>query len=207
MPMPLRLYANRAVRVTVPWARPGSGFTLLFECLLLMPCKTTAVEVETTLVGEHDTRLWIIIEHYVGPVRAAQDCSKVTRAGMDETANKRGHNYISLFCDMDEKQLLFATEGKDQSTVDAFSKDLKTHRGKPDAITQACSDMSPAFIAGIEAQLSNDEITFYHFHIVKLLYESVDEVRREEVKENIILKNSRYIWLKNTCNLTPHQKA
>jgi len=35
--------------------------------------------------------------------------------------------------------------------------------------------------------------------------EAVDEVRREEQAENVLLKRTRYIWLKNQCNLTKKQ--
>jgi len=39
---------------------------------------------------------------------------------MDETSSKRGHNYVSIFVDMDERGVLFATEGRHAATVDAF---------------------------------------------------------------------------------------
>ncbi|NOX76581.1 MAG: transposase family protein [Gammaproteobacteria bacterium] len=38
-------------RVEVPWARSGSGFTLLFELLLLMLCKEMPVAKVARLVG------------------------------------------------------------------------------------------------------------------------------------------------------------
>ncbi len=111
-------------RAEVPWARPGSGFTLLFEALLLMFCKEMPVAKVAALVGEHDTRIWRMLHHYVDKARDKADFSKAFRVGMDETSSKRGHQYISLFCDMDERKLLFATEGKDKATVEAFKQDL-----------------------------------------------------------------------------------
>jgi len=67
--------------------------------------------------------------------------------------------------------------------------------------------MSPAFIRGVTEQLPKAEITFDKFHVVKLLNEGVDEVRRAEVKDNDILKRTRYLWLKNRDNLTVKQSA
>ena len=194
-------------KIGVPWARPGSGFTLLFEALLLTLCKGMPVASVAALINEHDTRIWRVIGHYVAAARAKQDFSNVKRVGMDETASRRGHDYISLFCDMDKGKLLFATEGKDKLTVKAFSEDLKLHGGDPKNITQACSDMSPAFISGIKTYLPEAEITFDRFHIMKILNEAVDSVRREEVMENDVLKNTRYIWLKNAANLTIKQTS
>ena len=92
--------------VTVPWARPGSGFTLLFEALVMsmvgaMPVKTLAARI-----GESDTRLWRIIHHYVDAARARESYADVPSFGVDETACKRGHNYVSVFVDMARRKVL-----------------------------------------------------------------------------------------------------
>lgn len=192
-------------RIEVPWARPGSGFTLLFESLLLTLCKEMPVAKVAELTGEHDTRIWRMLHHHIDKARSKLDHSGVTRIGMDETSSKRGHQYITLFCDMDERTLLFATEGKDKATVEAFKEDFEAHNGRANEVTQVSCDMSPAFISGVKQALPEAEITFDKFHVVKLLNEGVDEVRREEAKENEVLKNTRYIWLKNSNNLTEKQ--
>ncbi len=194
-------------RVDVPWARPGSGFTLLLEVLLLTLCKEIPVAKVGELVGEHDTRIWRMLHHHIDKARSKVDLSKVTRVGMDEASSKRGHQYITLFCDMDERNLLFATEGKDKATVEAFREDFEAHNGCPEKVIQVSCDMSPAFISGVTQELPEAEITFDKFHLVKLLNEGVDEVRREEVKENEILKSTRYLWLKNRTNLTENQNV
>ena len=51
------------------------------------------------------------------------------------------------------------------------------------------------------------EITFDKFHILKIINEAVDEVRREEAKTNPLLKKARYLFLKNEANLTDKQRA
>jgi len=194
-------------QIDVPWARPGSGFTLLLEALILSYCKEMPVNKVGELMGEHDTRLWRVIHHYVDTERALQDYSHVTEIGMDETACRRGHSYVSFFYDMDKRKLLFGTSGKDKATVKAFQEDFIAHGGAPEAVEQACSDMSPSFISGIKEYLPNADITFDKFHIVKIINEGVDAVRREEVADNEVLKKTRYIWLKNESNLTDKQKG
>jgi transposase len=69
-------------QIDVPWARPGSGFTLLFEALILSYCKEMPANKVGELMGEHDTRLWRVIHHYVDTARASQDYSHVTEVGM-----------------------------------------------------------------------------------------------------------------------------
>jgi hypothetical protein len=67
--------------------------------------------------------------------------------------------------------------------------------------------MSPAFIAGTTQSLPNAAITFDKFHLVKLINEAVDAVRRAEQKSRTELKNSRYLWLKNPPNLSERQRT
>ena len=106
--------------VAVPWARAGSSFTLLFEALTMALAREMPMKIEAAFLGEHDTRLWRIIDHYVEKARTQVDCSEVARLGIDKTSAKRGHNYVTLFHDMDEKRLLFATAGKDHTAVEVL---------------------------------------------------------------------------------------
>ena len=99
----------------------------------------------------------------------------------------------------------FVADGKDAATVEAFATDLAAHGGDGAAITEVGIDMSPAFIAGIARSLPNAQITFDKFHLVKLITEAVDAVRRTEQKSRTELKNSRYLWLKNPPNLSARQ--
>ena len=66
--------------------------------------------------------------------------------------------------------------------------------------------MSPAFIKGINENLLNAEITFDKFHIVKIINEAVDKVRREEATQQKDLKGNRYLFLKNNENLNVKQR-
>jgi len=192
--------------VAVPWARPGSSFTLLFEALTMALAREMPVKIEGAHLGENDTRLWRIIDHYVEEARARADFSNVTKIGTDETSAKRGHNYITLFHDMVTKRLLFATLGKDHATIKAFADDFKRHKGCLEAITSACIDMSQAFIKGIQEELPNAVITFDPFHVIQLMNKAVGEVRAEEAKQfPDLLKGSRYAYLKNPENLTAKQ--
>jgi len=198
--------SNCGVRlINVPWARAGSEFTLLFEAYIMILAPSMPVKRIAELVSEHDTRLWRMIQHHVDEAREEADYSDVKKVGVDETSSKRGHNYVSLFVDLEKQKTIFATEGKDSATVELFKDDLSKHHGDPEAIVDVSCDMSPAFIKGVEENLINAAITFDKFHVLKGLNEAVDEVRRQEQKDHPELKNSRYIFLKNPENLTDKQ--
>jgi transposase len=194
-------------KVGVPWARADSGFTLLFEALLMSLVSAMPVKAVARLVGEHDTRLWRVIHHYVDRARARTDLSALTRVAIDETAARRGHNYITLFVDIDQARVAFATEGKDAETIARFADDLAAHGGNPAAVTEACIDMSPSFIKGIADSLPAAAITFDKFHAVKIINDAVNEVRRAERSVHKQLAGTRYIWLRNPANLSDRQRA
>jgi transposase len=188
--------------IDVPWARPGSGFTLLFEAYVMMLAPQMPIAAAARIVGEHDTRLWGIIMHHVDQARQKEDWSQVKTLGIDETSSKKGHHYISVVVDMDQSKVLYATPGKDAGVVEAFRKDLEDHGGSAAQIEEVCSDMSPAFIKGVGEQFEDASLTFDKFHVAKLIGAAVDEVRRREQKTRPELKASRYAWLFNPENLT-----
>jgi transposase len=189
--------------VSVPWSRAGSGFTLLFESHVMDLVPAMPVAAAARMVGEHDTRLWRILHHYVDAARARADHGGITRVAFDETAARRGHDYVSLFVNLDHAQVLFVADGKDAATVSAFADDLTGHGGDPAAIAEVCIDMSPAFIKGTTAHLPQAEITFDKFHTVKIIN---DAVRREEQTSRPELKRTRYAWLRNESSLSTGQR-
>ncbi len=192
--------------VTVPWARAGSSFTLLFEALTMALVREMPVKITGAHLNEHDTRIWRIIDHYVEAARARADFSSTTKIGTDETSSKKGHNYITLFHDMVTRRLLFATIGKDHTTIKAFADDFKRHNGCLEDITSACIDMSKAFIKGIKEEIPNAEITFDPFHVIQIMNKALGEVRTEEARLfPDVLKGTRYVYLKNPENLTEKQ--
>ena len=193
--------------VEVPWGRQQSGFTLLFEALVMMLARQMPVNAIAGLLGVTDHRVWRVLKHYILADVEKMDLSEMTSMGVDETAARRGHNYVSLFADMDERKVVYVTEGKDAQTIEAFRGHLVSHGGAPEAVTEVACDMSPAFISGVETHLPEAAITFDRFHVVKLLNTAVDEVRREEQRTEPGLKSTRYIWLKNPKNLTNVQAA
>jgi transposase len=195
---------HKVLQVIPPCVRPGSGFTLLFEKLALGLTKDMTVAAVGAHLREHDTRIWRIIQGYVKKARENVDMSSVISIGCDETATRRGHDYITIFADMDERKVLFATPGKDADTIGTFAQDFIEHGGKPKNVWSASIDMSPAFINGMTEHFPKAKITFDKFHVVKLVSEAVQETRREEQRQSPehykLLKGSHFSLLKNETN-------
>lgn len=202
----IKIGDNKIRKIKVPWEGVNSGFTLLFEAFILQLAKHMPVNVISKIVGESNYKIWGILEKYIDTTLEENDYSELTAVGVDETSSRKGHNYISLFVDLNKKRTIFIAEGKDSGTIEQFKDDLKAHNGVPENIKDVSCDMSPAFIKGVGEHLPNAEITFDKFHIMKIINGAVDEVRREEQSNNPDLKKSRYIFLKNKENLTKKQK-
>ncbi len=188
-------------RVEVPWARPESGFTFLFEAMVMSMAPHMPVNAIADQVGEHDTRLWRILQHHVNQARENADYSTVESIGIDETSSRKRHSYISVFMDLDERRVVFADSDRDSAVVERFAKDLEDHGGDREAIKRVCMDMSPAYRKGVDEHLDNAKITYDKFHLMKNLNEAVDEVRRSEQKQRDGLKRTRYLWLRNQEDL------
>ncbi len=193
------------IQVNVPWAREYSSFTLLFEGMVVLMAQDMQVSHVAKRVNENDTRIWRIIKHYIKKALQKLDFSNITTFCVDETSERKGHKYITIFANKVTGYVLYVCKGKDASTVGNFFTELLSHHGNPSKITQACCDMSPAFISGITEYFVNAHIIFDKFHVMQLVNKAVDEVRRIDQVKNVLLKKTRYIWLKNPENLTEKQ--
>jgi len=171
---------GKTSQVPVPWAREGSGFTLLFEALAISLCQGLAVRQAAQMLRVSDKQLWRRIGHYVEQARARQDMSKVRLIGVDETSVRRGQHYITVVHDLDAKRLLFATAGHDHETVERFAQDLQAHGGQREHIEHVCMDMSAAYALGVQQSLPKAQISYDRYHVVALANQAMDEVRRAE---------------------------
>lgn len=196
---------KKTLNVSVPWARPNSGFTLLFEAFTMELAQAMPLSTAGKIVSEYDKRIMRIVKFYVKKARKNVDMSQVKVISVDETSQAKGHNYITVFIDALMAKVLFITKGKNNNTIQRFTNDFKKHKGNINLIEQACADLSPAFKKGINEYLPNTEIVFDRFHVMKLFNEALDEVRREEQKSNDVLKGTRYAWLHNPETATKKQ--
>lgn len=185
-------------RVKVPWAREGSGFTLLFEQAAMTLVREMPVLVVARIIGITDKRLWRIVEHYVSETLLRLDLSDLTAFAFDETASKKGQNYVTVFIDADRKKepVVFATPGKGKTTVKEFKAFLKAHRGDPSRIQEAVCDMSPAFLTAVGEEFPDAAVTVDWFHVMQLFTKAVDDVRKAERRQTQLPAATRWAVLK-----------
>ncbi|MDA7535292.1 transposase [Verrucomicrobia bacterium] len=111
------------------------------------------------------------------------DMNDVIWIGADELFARKGHDYLTVFADLQAKRVVIAIEGKDATAFQRFADELYAHNVHPKAITQAAIDMSPAYQKEIRDNLGNAKIVFDKFHTVALINDAVDKVRRTEAQQ------------------------
>lgn len=191
----------------VPWARSGSGFTLLFEAYTMllieneMPVNKVAGCVKVTA-----PRVWRVFDYWIDRARRRDDLSAVCQIGIDETSSKKGHSYVTAFVDMEQHRVIDVQPGKDKEAVKDFVDRLELKGGNRKQIEQVCIDMSPAFIAGTYEMFQNGQITFDKFHIIQHLNNAMNEVRKRERAGNELIKNHKYTFLRLNKNLSDNKR-
>ena len=221
----IKLSDGKVRQVSVPWARSGSGFTLLFEAYAMlliegeMPVSKVADRVKVT-----SPRLWRVFDYWIERAKLADDLSTVCELGIDETSTKKGHNYVTTFVDMFQHRVIDACTlrstrvqpGKDSSTITGFVEQLELKGGDRKQIEQVCIDMSPAFVAGTLEMFQNSQITFDKFHtctvyvvrgIIQHLNKAMDEVRKGERAGNELIKNHKYTFLRPNRKLSEKKQG
>lgn len=199
----IRMSDGKVRMVEVPWARPGSGFTLLFEAYTMklieseMPVSSVAKQTKVTA-----PRIWRVFHHWVSKARARIDLSGVQRIGIDETSSRKGHNYITNFVDFDTRELIYSTEGKGEASIESFVKELESRGGDRKNIEVVSMDMSPSFISGYFEFFSHADLVFDKFHIIKMLNEALDNTRKTEQTDKKLLKGHRFMLLHKRSNLS-----
>ena len=188
--------------VQVPWARPQSGFTLLFEAFsMLLIENEMPINKAAKILGVYPNRLWTIFNYWISRAHNTDKIGSLSQVGFDETSTRKGHHYITTMVDLKQRRVLYACQGKDSSCLKKSVEYLEEKQVDTQQIEQICIDMSPAFISGCNSYLPNADITFDKFHVVKEVNKAMDELRKLERQGNEFLKGHKYMLLKN--KLTP----
>ncbi len=193
-------------QIEVPWAIEGSSFTLLFDAFALTLCQNgMSLSAAGRFLGVDGRVVGRIISRYVEQALENQPLDQVTVMGVDETSSRKGHNYLTILTDMEQKKVVGVGQGKDEiAFVEALSQTTKRGVCSKNVET-VVMDLSPAYKASVRNNLSSAEIVFDRFHLEQMVSKAVDEVRRQEASKTNELKKTKYLWLRNASSLRPQQ--
>ena len=200
--------------IDVPWGRAGSGFTLMMEGVILTLLRHIPVAAAAREIGEHDTKLWRVLTFYVEEAKKGRGFTDVEAIGVDEYSHK-GHNYITVFLSHPTERnpkarVLDIEDGKGNETVTSFSAVFSSFHGHKEKIKDITSDMCHGYRNAMKEAFPEAAVTVDRFHVMKMMGECVDSVRRRERRsrdksKNKRLEGSRYLFLNNRENLSDEQ--
>ena len=122
--------------------------------------------------------------------------------GIDEFAVRKGHVYKTIVVDLGRGRVLHVGEGKGADALNGFWRKV---RRKGVRIRHV------AFIASVLENCPGAVHVFDHFHVVKLMNEKLDDIRRKvysmekDVNKRKVLKGTRYLLLGNGADIFDKQ--
>jgi len=191
--------------IDLSWAGERVSFTYLFEMKVIEALNMsknqtkTAIYLNTTFDIVHG-----IMQRAVARGLKRRDLDDIYAIGLDEKSFKSGQNYITILSDPIKKCVLDIIEGrKVEDAEELLSWTLSpTQLENIEIVTM---DMWQPFMKAVEEIIPQADIVHDKFHTSKYLNKAVDDVRKQEVENEELLKTTKYIFLKNKRDWTELQ--
>ncbi len=193
--------------IEVPWARKNSGFTLLFEeeildLLRLCNCKKTTAE----FFNLYPQRVQTVYDAYTKDKYEQREPEVAKKVGVDETSTKRGHDYISLFVNLEDGEILDIQDGRSSEAVKNYAEQLRILGKSPQKVEEFSLDMSPAFTSGVKKYFSTARMTYDRFHVVQLVNRYFKPLWKSKKTDKQLLdfhlKQFDHLWIQSNCQKT-----
>ena len=183
------------VNVSVPWAEPGSGFTAMFEALVIDWLQVASISAVADRMKLSWSAVDGIMQRAVKRGLSRREALAPTRISVDETAYRKGHDYITVVTDQVQGTVLHVADDRKAGSLAEFYALLSEEQRA--GIESVCMDMWPAYIKATRAALNDADsrIAFDRFHVAQYLGKAVDQVRKQEhrKRQRISTFNSRTV--------------
>ena len=101
---------------------------------------------------------------------------RVRQIAIDELYLGRTRKYITLVMDMESARIISVGEGRGAEALREFWRRFKLSGARLKAVAM---DMSGAYACSVRAHAPHAILTFDRFHVMKLMNERLDDLRRE----------------------------
>lgn len=144
--------------------------------------------------------------------RLRRDYGRIALAGVrylsiDEIYVGKRRGYYTLVMDLDSGRIVWVSPGRGRAGLQGFWPRLRRSGAR---ILAVAMDMSGAYLAAVLEALPGVAVVFDTFHVVQLMNQRLDELRRELVREaeeplKLVIKGTRYLLLTRAENLDADQ--
>ena len=146
---------------------------------------------------------WALIKNihkeYLRKEHQNPDFGTLRYVGIDEFSIRKGHEYMTIFINLETGEIIHAVEGKSMKSVTPFLLELKE---KAKQLKAMALDMNAAYASAVGNHLPEVDVVFDRFHVVALLNTTIEEIRRDQqAKCNEVglkvIKGMRFLLLRN----------
>jgi transposase len=196
--------------VQVPWAEGSSRFTMHFERLAIEVLQACSAAKAGGLLDISWEEADGIKQRAVRRGLANRQLNGLEYVCVDEKGVGHGHDYVTIVTGLiaGKPQVLYVGDGRGEEGLNGFWEWLGPEGCK--AIKAVSLDMGQPYQNSVRRYCPNADLIFDPFHIMKMVNEAVNEVRRQEsvmgtARDREALKKSRHLWLWGEENLPPRQ--
>jgi transposase len=197
----------------LPWAEGNSPLTIALKLYLASWAKYLSWQTVAELFHVTWANVFASVEYVVEFGLKHRCLDGIKAIGIDEIQYRLGHQYLTLVYQIDEgsRRLLYIAKDRSEESLRGFFERLGETRSQ--LVEVVCSDMWKPYLNVIAEMASNALNILDRFHIMKKFNEAIDNVRRKEARQleedgyEPILKNSRWLLLKNPANQKASQLA
>lgn len=189
---------------SIPFATGSCGYTHRFAKYVVDLLRSMTLKDAANLLGVSWDTVKDIHTRHLEYHYAPPSLEGVDSIGIDEFAVRKGHVYKTIVVDLKSGRILYVGNGKGADALDGFWKRI---RRKGVDIKYIATDLSAAFISSVYENCPNAVHVFDHFHVVKLMNEKLDEIRRvqyhmeKDINKRKVLKGTRYLLLSNGADI------
>lgn len=201
------------LQVKVPWAEARGRFTLLMERFIidvLQQCANITAAQRIMRISWDEA--WGVMDRAVARGLRRKKARVIPHLGVDEKAFRKGHQYMTVVCDLDRSTVEHIGEDRKAESLVAFYDQL-TERQR-DGIEAVAMDMWAPYVEATVRCVpdARRKIVFDRFHIVSHMGEAIDMVRRQEHRALMetgdeTLKGTKHLWLYKEENVPERKRS
>jgi len=189
----------------------SSSMTYEFESFVIDLQRECSIESVCRLLDMNWHTCWEVMERSVERGQARKPHRIPERIGVDEKSFSRGHRYETLVYDLDSATVEYVADKRDQGSLESYYRQFSLEERQ--RVQSVAMDMWDPYIAATRAYIPEAEkkITFDRYHVMRLVVDAVDKVRKQEHRVlmeqgNSVLKGTKYLWLWNEENIPEYRR-
>ena len=201
---------RKTVEQTPAFAEKGSRIINKLREFIVILLKVATMQDVAKLLNLSWQTVRDVFKRHLAAEHANPPLRKVHFIGIDELYLGRSLGYITIVMDLRSGRIIYVAKGRGGASLIGFWKKSKQAKMKIKAVA---IDMSGAYHKSVRERLPHAVVTFDKFHVIKLMNERLDEVRRAVVREMKdedavkCIKGMKWILLNNEASLDDDQAA